>query len=323
MSSPGASGSRVRVLVQLADGETGGALWAERYDRELGDIFQLQDEIAAEVAAAVEPELLQKEGQKVADRSAQDVTVWDLVRRGMWEFHKFTPQGHLAAREIFRKAIEMAPDAAEGYIWFSRASGGLAAYGWVDDPEETLQEAVAAALRAAQLDKKNPYAHYAVAVSHTFSGLFDAALRAAERAVTLSPSFALGYCFMGATQLMLGRPQQAVEALERGLRLSPFDPQHFTFFMFLALAHYFAGEPEKGLSAAHRALELRPHWVPALKAVALCCHALGNHRQAALALAEVNASTDTKADLLRFVVKFNPVWAQHMEQVFAEIAQHG
>jgi adenylate cyclase len=170
------SGSRIRISVQLVEAETGGSIWAERYDRDLTDIFELQDEIAESVAGAIEPELLKKEGQRGAERP-QSLTTWDLVRRGMWEFHKVRPECHRAARDLFRRAIEVEPTSADGYIWLARVEAGLAAYGWSDDPDTSLREGVAASLRAVQLDERNPYSHYAVAISHMVAGLFEPAIR--------------------------------------------------------------------------------------------------------------------------------------------------
>jgi adenylate cyclase len=126
----------------------------------------------------------------------------------------------------------------------------------------------------------------------------------------------LGHCFLGVVLLMSGRPKDAIESFEHGLRLSPFDPQSFTFFCFQALACYFANQPAKGLQAAHRALELRPRWMSALQAVVLCARALGDERQAAQALEEVKVASDT-GDTLMFVLKFNPAWAEQVEKALA------
>ncbi|WP_247654406.1 transcriptional regulator [Microvirga sp. HBU67558] len=312
------SGSRVRISVQLAEGETGGSVWAERYERELEDIFRLQDEVAEQVAGAIEPELLQKEGQRMAGRPSQNLTAWDVVRRGMWEFHKFTRPTHLAALDLFKKAIEIAPDAADGYIWLSRTYSGLVAYGWADDPDAALQAAIPAAVRAVQLDDKNPYAHYAVVVSHTFAGLFDAAIRAADHTLSLSPSFALGHIMSGVARLYAGRAQDAIEPLEHGLRLSPLEPQNFAWNLQLAFACYFAGQPEKGLKAARQALDLRTHWSPALRMVALCAVALGDQETARSALTEMRASGDPAWDITPRMIRFNPRWGEHMDQVLSE-----
>jgi len=314
------SGSQVRISVQLAEGETGGSLWAERYDRELEDIFQLQDEVAGQVAGAIEPELLQKEGRRGADRPPQSLTAWDLVRRGMWEFHKFTHPTHLAALDLFRRAIEIAPHAADGHIWLSRTYTGVAVYGWADDPDAALRQAMAAGLRAVQLDDKNPYAHYAVAVSHIFAGLFDIAIRAAERTLSISPSFALGHIMSGVARLYAGQAQGAIEPLEHGLRLNPFDPQNFAWNLQLATAYYFAGQPGHGLDAAQRALDLRTHWSPALTIVALCALALRDQQTAQSALAEIRAFGDSGWDITRWLTKLKPQWAEHIDQVLGGLA---
>src|SRR5215207_8403072 len=100
--------------------------------------IRVQDEIAEAVAGAIEPELLKTESQRGAARP-QSMEAWDLVRRGMWEFHKIEPEGHRLARELFLKAIEADPNSADGYIWLARAEAGLAAYGWTDHSEAIRQ----------------------------------------------------------------------------------------------------------------------------------------------------------------------------------------
>ena len=214
------SGSHVRVSAQLTEAETGGSIWAERYDRDIGDVLVLQDQIAEEVAGAIEPELLRKEGQRGAERS-RSLTAWDLVRRGMWEFHKIRPDSHHRARELFLKAIEAEPNSADGYIWLARIEAGLAAYGWGSDPEAGLRSGMEAGLRAVQLDEKNPYSHYAVAVTHVFGGEYETAIRAARRAIGLSPSFALGYLVLGVAYLSTGRLREAIESLDMGCASPP------------------------------------------------------------------------------------------------------
>jgi adenylate cyclase len=306
------SGNHVRISAQLTEAETGGSIWAERYDRDVSDILALQDEIAEEVAGTIEPELLKKEGQRGAER-APSLTAWDLVRRGMWEFHKIKPESHQIARELFRRAIEVEPGSVDGYIWLARTEAGLAVYGWSGDPEAALRNGMTAALRAVQLDEKNPYSHYAVAITHAFGSKSEIAIRAGQRAISLSPSFALGHLVLGVAYLHDGHTKDAIRNLEYGLRLSPFDPQNFSWLFFLAVAYYFANEPEKGLSTARRALTLRPQWVPPLKIAALCCASLGDVQQTRSILSEIESSTDTGGDLTRLIAQFNPTWADQME----------
>ena len=103
------------------------------------DIFALQDDIAEAVAGAIEPELLKKEGQRGAEHP-QNLTAWDLVRRGVWEFNKFQQASHMVARDLFARAIEVEPASPDGYIWLARAETGIASYDWVADPEATTKQ---------------------------------------------------------------------------------------------------------------------------------------------------------------------------------------
>ncbi len=316
------NGSHVRVSAQLTEAETGGSIWAERYDRDIGDVLVLQDQIAEEVAGAIEPELLRTEGQRGAERS-RSLTAWDLVRRGVWEFHKIRPDSHQRARELFLKAIAAEPNSADGYIWLARVEAGLAAYGWGSDSEASLRSGIEAGLKAVELDAKNPYSHYAVAVTHVFGGEYETAIRAAQRATSLSPSFALGYLVLGPAYLSTGRLREAIETLEHGLRLSPYDPQNFSWLFLLSAAYSFSGNAEAGLDAARRALSVRPHWIPALKMIVLCCTRLGELEQARSAASQVRSATVAEGDLARLIPSPDPAWIEEIEQAVRNALRNG
>ncbi|MEJ1158189.1 adenylate/guanylate cyclase domain-containing protein [Prosthecomicrobium sp. N25] len=307
------SGSRLRISAQLIEAETGGSIWAERYDRDMGDLFALQDEITEAVAGAIEPELLKKEGQRGADRP-RSLTAWDLVRRGMWEFHKIRPETHWTALDLFREATRSAPEFADGFFWASRAATGIAAYGWTEKPGLLLDEALATATRAIQLDERNPYAHYALGIAELFRGATDKGLAAARRAVALNPSFALGYFVLGMAELQSGRALEGAHALEHGLRLSPFDPQNFTWSVFLALAYCFSGDPAKGLDDARRALVLRPGWPAALAAVALCSSALEDREGARTAAKALRNTSEAEINPVRSIVRCLPDWSAALDR---------
>jgi tetratricopeptide (TPR) repeat protein len=159
---------------------------------------------------------------------------------------------------LFREAVKIDPQLAEAHIWLGRVTGALVAYGWSDDRVADLREGSDAALRAVQLDERNPYSHYALAVTSVFSGALGRAILAAETAIKLSPSFALGYLALGFALLNSGRATEAIDSMERGLRLNPHDPQNFIWLGNLALAQYFAGNREAALQTARRALNIRP-----------------------------------------------------------------
>jgi adenylate cyclase len=115
-----------------------------------------------------------------------------------------------------------------------------------------------------------------------------------------------------------GRSREALEPLDHGLRLSPYDPQNFSWLFFLALAYFFAGEAQLALSTARRALSLRPHWHCALKLIVLCCIATGDVQQARIAASDLQAS-DPGSDLIQSIAKFNPSWADEINRSVLQI----
>ncbi len=312
------SSSKVRVAAQLIEAETGESIWAEHYDSDLTDILQMQDEITEAVAAAIEPQLIQKESERGFQRS-QSLTAWDLVRRGMWHFHKFTPENHELAREFFIQATSVEPNEASGYIWLARTEGGRLLHLGTPDHDESLRVALNAAQKAVQIDPQNPYSHYAVAVAYLGGGEFENSLRAAQQVIRLNPSFALGYCQLGASTMHCGRPQDAVGSLERGLRLSPFDPQNFVWLFLLACAYCLSQQPEKGLVAARQALDVRPNWASGLKILAANALAAGQERQALVTWQQAATAADQTCDLMGLMKRSNPKWVEDVEGKFHEI----
>src|SRR4029079_4151856 len=254
------SDQRIRISAQLVEAASANHIWAERYDLELTEVFAVQDEIAERVAGAIEPELLKTEGVQAAARHTGNMTAWDLVRRGTWHFHQVTRENHLKARELFRQACRLDPELPEAHLWLGRVSAGLVAYGWSDTPIADLQEGVEAALRAVQLDERNPYFHYALAMVSVYSERFEQSIGAARKAIEISPLLALGHLVLGMALLFSGRATEAIAPLEYGLRLRHDDPANFVWFNVLALARLFSGRREAALEAAARAVQVRPNW---------------------------------------------------------------
>jgi TolB-like protein len=130
------SGQRVRITAQLVDAEAGTHVWAERYDLELSDIFQIQDEITERVAGAIEPELLKSEELRASRRGTGNLSAWDLVRQGIWHFHKITKPTHLRAGELLREAIKLDPQLPEAHMWLGRVSESIVGWGWSDEQRQ-------------------------------------------------------------------------------------------------------------------------------------------------------------------------------------------
>ena len=306
------SDQQIRISAQLVEATSGKHIWAERYDLELTEAFAIQDAIAERVAGAIEPELLKTEGAQAAARHTGNITAWDLVRRGTWHFHQVTRENHLRARELFRQACKLDPDLPEAHLWLGRVSAGVVPYGWSDNPVADLQEGVDAALRAVQLDERNPYTNYALAIVSVYSERFEQAISAARKAIELSPSFALGHLVLGMALLFSGRASEAIAPLEYGLRLSPYDPQNFVWFNILALARLFSGRPEAGLEAAARALQVRPNWWTSLEVLVCCYAALGKWDEARRCAQHMASVTKQPGDVLAPLKARNPAWADQM-----------
>jgi tetratricopeptide (TPR) repeat protein len=176
----------------------------------------------------------------------------------------------------------------------------------------TSPAALQSCLRGVQLDERDPYGHYALAMTHAFSGALEPAIRAAEQAAALSPSFALAQLGLGMTRLYAGQAAEAIEPLERGLRLNPFDPQNFHWFRLQALACHFVGRDEDALRAALRAVDVRPSWRPAHETAALCYAALGRLEEARNCAVEMAGLEMPRHDILSHLKLRNPRWTESM-----------
>jgi len=269
------STQRLRISAHLIDTNDGTHLWAERYDLALSDVFAIQDEIAERVVGAIEPEILQSESRLAVARHTGNMTAWDLVRQGMWHFHKVTREGHRTARELFRRACAIDPDLPEAHSWLGRVSTGIIAYGWSEDAIADGREGTNAAMRAVALDPRDPYSHYAFAIVSCYAGSPNTAALAAQSAINLNPSFALGHLVLGLARLFDGQAERAVEALRHGLMLNPNDPQNVAWYTLLAYAQLFASQPNEALDSASKALAVRPLFRPTLEALICCAVALG------------------------------------------------
>lgn len=311
------SGERVRISAQLVEAASGRCLWAERHDLADADMFDVQDAIAQQVAGAIEPELLKDAGSLAAHRRVGSVSSWDLVAQGSWLFHHVTRPTHLKARELFRQASRIDVELTEARLWIGRVNAGLVAYGWSDDAATDLREGQAAALEAVQLDERNPYAHYALAIVSNYRDDFALALRSAEKAVELSPCFALGHLVHGMSALYSGNAGRAVQSLAHGLQLNRFDPQNFVWYNVLALACLFDGKAEDALQHAIAALKVRPSWRPSMRTAAAASAVLGR-REAAAKWSRQWWDTPVSADALQPLWRCNPGWSEEMHRLLQD-----
>jgi TolB-like protein/Flp pilus assembly protein TadD len=309
-------GHRIRITAQLIDAIAGSCIWAERYERDVADIFVIQDEISDSVIGSIEPLLLNTESRLAhAAGDVEGKTAWNLVRRGVWQFHKVERESHLKARDLFRSAAALDAELTEAHIWLARVSGGIVLWGWTHEPAAVRQEGLTAAFTAIRLDEKNPYAHYGLAITSCAAGEFQQATRAAMRAIDLSPGFALGHLVLGLSALYGGRAEEARSSLQHGLRLNWSDPHNVAWLDLLALAHLLTGNTVDAVQIATEALHLRPGWYVALETMAICCAAADRIEQARRCLEEIEKGSAYPSDILVPLKAHNPAWRAEIERL--------
>ncbi len=231
-----ASGKRVRITGQLIDAGTGKHIWAEKYDRQLDDIFAVQDEITESVVAAIEPHLYAEEGARVTGQPPETVSTWGLVVRAIGLVSNLDQRDNEEARLILNGAIAREPVYAKAHAILSWAVWWAAWNYWLPDEGQGFEQAKQHAERALALDPSEPWARMILGLCLSSNGQHERAMRELEEALRLNPSFALAHSIYGWALARAGRFDDAVDQTRMAIRLSPAD----TFLSFYEFLHGFA-----------------------------------------------------------------------------------
>ena len=234
------AGKRLRISAQLVDATTGGHHWAERYDRKLGDIFAVQDEITRSVAAAIEPHLLAAEGVRALSRSSDDLGAWEHVARAQTHVWRLTRPDYEIAIDALKRAVEAYPDYAPARSLLGYCLVIAAHMGWIDRVQGLLPGREHA-IRAIALDDRDPWGHIALGYWALMERRTEELIAAFRRAVKLNPNSAAAHAHLSRGLAFAGQDREAIEHGEDAIRLSPLDPDMALFLGGLALAHYAAG----------------------------------------------------------------------------------
>jgi len=248
------AGNRVRVTAQLIDGGSGNHVWAQRYDRDLEDIFSVQDEITETLAGAIEPELGKAERERARTRRPDDLRAWDLCQRGLWHTYKRTRQDLADAQHMFRQAIEIDPSLARAYAAAEEAFFFQFVGGYIDTGEAAKADALRFAEKAVQLDGEDAFNRYALGRALTLVRRHDSAVFELRKAIELNPSFAQAHSALAMALATGGHPEEALPHIELAMRLSPHDPYFGQFLVRRAEACLFSGRVEEAVEAAERSL---------------------------------------------------------------------
>ncbi|WP_441233494.1 winged helix-turn-helix domain-containing protein [Bradyrhizobium sp. 930_D9_N1_4] len=277
------SGDRLRISAQLNDVSTGSHLWAERYDRDLADIFAVQDEITEAIVAAIEPQLYAAESFRAQQKPPGSLDAWDLVMRALSHYWRITREDNAAAQGLLEQAttIDPAYGKALGLLATSHIFG--AHMGWAD-MAATVPVAERAALAAVEADREDAWAHHGLAYTYLFRRRFDDALAEFELTLRLNPNFAMAHAFYGVTLCYAGTWQDGDAAARRALRLSPRDPLAAIYCGVAAYAQFIGGNYEASIQMARESMRQRVDFVGAHRVLTAAAGMLGDAQLAASAL---------------------------------------
>jgi len=253
--------NRVRITAQLINATTGAHLWAEHYDRELTDIFALQDEITQRVTAAIEPKLVEAESVHFQNRSPEDLDAWDLVMRAVGHFWRMTRAENEAAIDMLRLAVQRYPNYAPGQSMLAFVLLVSNHVGWAP-LGKTYQLVAELAHRAAELDDNDPWAHLALGYLACTARQTDNAVRDFQRALDLNPNFAVAYNFLGRAVAFDGRHEEAIGYIQQALQMSPHDPLIAFFYSGMCVANYFARKYDEAIEWGRKSIQQRPSFIP-------------------------------------------------------------
>jgi TolB-like protein/Tfp pilus assembly protein PilF len=251
------AGSRVRITAQLIDAPTGRHIWAERYDRDLEDIFAVQDEITQAIVGEVAPSFISAEAKRVERKEPESFDAWDYCMRGNWYLLHRGKDDIAEARRLFEAALEQDPNSTMALNGLAVTLGWMINFGWADDPGEARTTALAAARRAVELDDNDAEAHIALGLINFYMDQIDAAVAAGRRALELNPNLAAAEAWLGMFQSWAGDYGEAIEHAEKAQRLSPRDS--FSIGNFArTTAEYGAGHYEQAVEWAKKMIEITP-----------------------------------------------------------------
>lgn len=282
------AGNRIRIAGQLVDTSTGMHLWADRFDGEIEDVFDLQDQVTANVVGAIAPRLEQAEIDRAKRKPTESLDAYDHYLRGMAGLHQWTREDNKEALSHFYRAIELDPNFASAYGMAARCYSQRKTSGWTTDPAQEIAETMRLARQATELGREEAVALSAAGFLPAYvAGDVDEGAVLIDRALVLNPNLAWAWYFNGWIKLYLGVPEAAIAHSTRAMRLSPHDIHIFNMQTVVAYAHLVAGRYNEAITWAEMALRERSSHVSALRVLAASCALSGRHEQARKTMARL------------------------------------
>jgi adenylate cyclase len=279
------AGNRVRITAQLVDAGSGGHVWAERFDRELTDIFSTQDEVAEKIAGALAVTLTRGEEQRLRERGTGNVGAYESWLRARELLGRGTRDSVVQARAMYRRAIEIDPKFAAPHAGLALAAISDYVSDWAPDAAQALDEAERWARRAVELSDQEPVSHFALGGVLLWRRDYDGALAECRRMIALDPNFAKGYSTAGMVMLYAGQPEKAIEKIRISMRLDP----HYSPMVlhFLAQAYFGLGQYETAANHLLARIARTPATDSSRMLLAACYGHLGRLEEGRMTWAEL------------------------------------
>ncbi len=275
---------RVRITAQLVDANTGGHLWAERYDRDLKDIFSLQDEVTQKIVTALVVKLTEDEKERIRHKGTDNIEAYDYILRGMDYFFRFTKEANDTAREMFVKAMALDSKYAVAYSWLGWTYWMEWSFGWSQDVR-SLEKAFELAQKAILIDYSMSKTYNLLGKVYLWKKQYDQATSALEKSIALTPSDADGLVGLGSVLCFGGRPKEATDLIKKAILLNPIPP--VWYFHTLGHAYFLTEQYEEAIATLKRVLNRNPNFWPAhIYLVASYVH-LGQNKKAQVEATEL------------------------------------
>ena len=279
------AGDRMRITVQLIDAMTGNHLWAERYDRELKEIFALQDDITKEVMTALQVKLTTGEQARVYGKGTDKLEAYLKLLQGREHYRRGTKEDNILARRVFEEVIALDPKYAIAHRFLSGTHHADLAFGTSKSPKQSIARAIELAKRAIAIDDSLAEGHGFLGFLYTLTGQYEKGIEEAERAVALDPNSADAHIHLGAVLHNAGRREEAIPIIKRAIRLNPIAPA--MYFVVLGRTYRSLGRYEEAIEACKNAVQRNPDFLFAHVILAGTYSLTGKEEQARAAGKEV------------------------------------
>ena len=277
------SGNKIRVTAELTAAETGEQLWTGRYDRDIGDLFAMQDEITTNLSAALAPEIYRAEASAPARSSTTDLTAWDRFLKGLSHYYQPTKTDYEASIDLFREAIALDPALSIARAYLATILTQGVHFGWIKSTSELWSEALSLSESSVRLDPRSSFAFSILSYVHAMEGNYEAARDAGNKAIELNPYDMGARGVLGISHLVVGEHRQAIELFSAAVQRGNSDPR-YQWAALNAFSHYLLRQYDASLSWAREALYLNPNHLQVLAVRAAALAQLGRTEEAAKAV---------------------------------------